>query len=87
MATFRTAQHENRSRGAQIIAGTLGLSAREAALAEALSRGVPLVEAGKALSLTAETTRNYSKRIYAKTGTKGQADLVQLVLKGLAPLA
>ena len=87
VATFRTAQHENRSRGAQIIAGTLGLSAREAALAEALSRGVPLVEAGKALSLTAETTRNYSKRIYAKTGTKGQADLVQLVLKGLAPLA
>ena len=87
VATFRTAQREEPARKVQVIASTLGLSAREAALAEAVSRGVPLVEAGKALSLTAETTRNYSKRIYAKTGTKGQADLVRLVLTGLAALA
>ncbi|MEO7247415.1 MAG: LuxR family transcriptional regulator [Novosphingobium sp.] len=87
VATFRTEQREDQTRGAQIIASTLGLSAREAALAEALSRGIPLIEAGQALSLTAETTRNYSKRIYAKTGTAGQADLVRLVLTGLAPLA
>ncbi len=87
VATFRTDQREDSARGALVIARTLGLSPREAALAEALSRGVPLIEAGKTLSLTAETTRNYSKRIYAKTGTKGQADLVRLVLTGLAPLA
>lgn len=87
VATFRANQRENPARGVQVIASTLGLSPREAALAEALSRGVPLIEAGKALSLTAETTRNYSKRIYAKTGTKGQADLVRLVLTGLAVLA
>lgn len=69
------------------IARLHGLSLREAALAEALSRGVPLIEAGAALHLTRETTRNYSKRIYAKTGASGQADLVRLILTGLSPFA
>ena len=36
-----------------------------------LARGEPLIEAGLALGLTAETTRNYSKRIYGKTGASG----------------
>ena len=72
---------------AAILVQQFGLSAREAALAEALSRGVSLIEAGRSLRLTPETTRNYSKRIYAKTGTSGQADLVRLVLTSLAPLA
>lgn len=70
-----------------VIAREFGLSAREAALADALSRGLSLIDAGKALNLTAETTRNYSKRIYAKTGASGQADLVRMVLTSLAPLA
>ncbi len=69
-----------------LIARQFGLSAREAALAYALSRGVALVEAGQSLGLTVETTRNYSKRIYAKTGASGQADLVRRILSSLAPL-
>ena len=73
--------------GATVIARTLGLSDREAALAEAISNGASIIEAGAALKLTAETARNYTKRIYAKTGAKGQADLVRIVLTGLAPLA
>lgn len=77
----------NAASAAPVLARELGLSAREAALADAMARGTPLVEAGKALQLTAETTRNYSKRIYAKTGASGQADLVRMVLTGLAPLA
>lgn len=64
-----------------------GLSANEAALAHALSLGEALAEAGARLHLTEATARNYSKRIYAKTGTRGQADLVRVVLTGLAPLA
>ena len=72
---------------ARVIAATLGLSAREAALAEAMSRGLSIVDAGRELRLTSETARNYSKRIYAKTGASGQADLVRMVLTGLAPLA
>ena len=87
IATFRHARREDPVSGARILAATLGISTREAQLAEALSRGVPLAEAGAALGLTRETARSYSKRIYAKTGTSGQADLVRLVLTGLAPLA
>lgn len=87
VAMTRTFRREPADSGAQVLVRLYGLSAREAALAEAISRGVPLIEAGAALRLTPETTRNYSKRIYAKTGTSGQADLVRLVLEGLAPLA
>lgn len=46
-----------------------------------------IVEAGARLRLTPETGRNYSKRIYAKIGAKGQADLVRRVLTGLSPFA
>ena len=63
------------------------MSIREAALAEAISHGRSIIEAGAELQLTKETARNYSKRIYAKTGASGQADLVRLLLTGLAPFA
>lgn len=87
IAMTRIVRREPAESGAQVLARQYGLSPREAALAEAISRGVPLIEAGEQLRLTPETTRNYSKRVYAKTGTSGQADLVRLVLEGLAPLA
>jgi DNA-binding CsgD family transcriptional regulator len=64
-----------------------GLSAREAALASALAAGESLPEAGARLGLTRETARNYSKRIFAKTGASGQPDLVRTILTGLAPFA
>ncbi len=69
----------------EVIASTHGLSAREAALACGLMQGETIVEAGTRLGLTPETARNYSKRIYAKTSTTGQADLVRLLMGGLAP--
>ena len=87
VASFRTGRREDAASAARVIARSMGLSDREAALAEAIGQGVPLVDAGRALQLTTETTRNYSKRIYAKTGAAGQADLVRMVLTGLAPLA
>lgn len=64
-----------------------GLSAREAALAAALAGGESLPAAGARLGLTRETARNYSKRIFAKTGTSGQPDLVRAILAGVAPFA
>lgn len=84
---LRTARREDSGAGAATLQCLHALSVREAALAHAISRGEPLVEAGLALGLTVETTRNYSKRIYGKTGATGQADLVRLILSGLAPLA
>jgi DNA-binding CsgD family transcriptional regulator len=83
----RQPRRENGNSAARVIAATLGLSLREAALAEAISQGQSIVEAGAGLQLTPETARNYSKRIYAKTGASGQADLVRLLLTGLAPFA
>jgi DNA-binding CsgD family transcriptional regulator len=83
----RQARRENPKSAAPVVAATLGLSTREAALAEAMSQGASIVEAGAALQLTAETARNYSKRIYAKTGASGQADLIRMMLTGLGPFA
>lgn len=87
VAILRRPVREDRAARARIIATELGLSLREAGLAEAMARGRTIIEAGADLQLTPETARNYSKRIYAKTGASGQADLVRLVLSGLAPLA
>lgn len=81
----RPADHD--ASAAALLAQRHGLSTREAALAVALARGQSLAEAGNALRLTRETARNYSKRIYAKTGVRGQADLVRMILSDLAPFA
>lgn len=86
-ALVRRDRREDKASAARIVAAAHRLSDREAALAVALSRGKSIIEAGDELQLTHETARNYSKRIYAKTGTSGQADLVRLLLTGLAPFA
>lgn len=83
----RRPQRDNARSASAVVAATLGLSTREAALAEAISHGHSIVEAGAELQLTQETARNYSKRIYAKTGASGQADLVRMMLTGLGPFA
>lgn len=87
IGTLRLAVREDERAGTRILRELHGLSDREAALAEKLSRGETIIEAGRALRLTDETARNYSKRIYAKTGTRGQGDLVREVLGGLTPFA
>jgi DNA-binding CsgD family transcriptional regulator len=69
------------------IAQLFGLLPSEARLALALSRGLTIAEAAEALGLTIETARNYSKKIYAKTGTRGQSDLVRLILTSVLALA
>ena len=39
------------------------------------------------LGFTIETARNYSKRIYGKTDTRGQADLVRIILASVIALS
>ncbi|PEQ11827.1 hypothetical protein B2G71_15415 [Novosphingobium sp. PC22D] len=63
------------------------LPRREAELAVALSDGLSLTEAGAALGLTIETTRNYSKKLYGKLDVRGQAELVRLVCESAAQFA
>lgn len=59
----------------------------EARLALALSRGMSIAEAAVELGLTVESARTYSKRIYAKTGARGQADLVRFVHRSVLAIA
>lgn len=64
-----------------------GLSRTEAGLALALSRGRRIAEAAEDLGITLETARHYSKQLYAKTGARGQADLVRLVMASVVMIA
>ena len=59
----------------------------EARLALALSRGMTIAEAAGELGLTVESARTYSKRIYAKTGARGQADLVRFIHRSVLAIA
>lgn len=84
------AWHEEASVGearAALLAARFGLTASEGRLALALAGGQGLSAAAAAHGLTIETARNYSKRIYAKTGARGQADLVRRILESIVWLA
>lgn len=87
IGTLRETRREDAEAAAAVLRLRHGLSQNEARLAHALSAGESIAEAGARLGLTPETARNYSKRIYAKTGTSGQADLVREILTGLPPFA
>ena len=63
------------------------LTRAEARLALALSRGMSLTEAAADLGLTVETARNYSKKIYAKLGARGQSDVVRFVMRSVIAIA
>lgn len=56
-----------------------GLLPSEARLAWAIGQGRSISEAADELGLTIETARNYSKKIYSKTGASGQAELVRII--------
>lgn len=72
---------------AGLLVDLFGLLPSEARLAKALASGKSLAEAADQMGLTIETVRNYSKKIFAKTGTGGQANLVRSILaNGLAEL-
>lgn len=62
------------------------LSRNEARLAMALSQGQTIGQTAAELGITLESARTYSKRVYAKTQTRGQADLVRLILQGVFAL-
>ncbi|HEX7819941.1 MAG TPA: helix-turn-helix transcriptional regulator [Sphingobium sp.] len=59
----------------------------EARLALALSRGMSIADAAGQIGITVESARTYSKRIYAKTGARGQADLVRFIHRSVLAIA
>ena len=72
---------------AELIAQALELTLAEARLARALGQGDNLREAAMRLNLTIETARYYSKQIFAKTGLRGQPDLIRRLWSGVLVLA
>lgn len=64
-----------------------GLLPSEARLAWAIAQGQSITQAAQELGLTIETARTYSKKVYAKTGARGQAELVRNILTGVLALA
>lgn len=69
------------------LAELFGLLPSEARFALALARGLSIAEAADSLGLTLETARNYSKKVYAKMGARGQADLIRFILTSVLALA
>ena len=64
-----------------------GLLPSEARLAWMLAQATSIAEAADALGLTVETARNYSKKIYAKTGARGHAELVRIILTSVLAIS
>lgn len=69
------------------IAELFELSPTEAALVAELVHGRTLAEAAANINITEQTARSYSKRIFSKTGTRRQAELVRLILTSVALVA
>lgn len=57
-----------------------GLLPSEARLAWLLGQAISIADSAKILGLTLDTARNYSKKIYAKTGASGHAELVRIIM-------
>jgi DNA-binding CsgD family transcriptional regulator len=68
----------------EVICRLFDLTPAEADLSIKLAEGTSLSEAAIELKISEHTARTYSKRIYSKTGTNRQAELVQLILGSVA---
>ena len=69
------------------LADLFGLTPSEARLAWAMAQGMSIAEAAGEVGLTIETARNYSKKIYAKAGARGQPELIRNILISVLALA
>ncbi|HOX43790.1 MAG TPA: helix-turn-helix transcriptional regulator [Myxococcota bacterium] len=63
-----------------------GLTRAESRLASLLVSGLSLEESAKRLGVTTNTARTHLKRVFAKTQTSRQGDLVSLLLSGVEAL-
>lgn len=65
---------------AEVVGRLYGLTGAESRLACVLATGRDLGDAARTLHITPESARTYLKRIFAKTNTRRQAELVRLIL-------
>lgn len=65
---------------AEALARLYNLTAAEARLAASFAETASLKDSAEALGITQGTARQYLKRIFQKTDTKSQAELMKLLL-------
>lgn len=65
---------------AELLMGLFGLTPAEARLAALLAEGKSLAESAADLRVSLNTVRTHLKRVLSKTDSRGQADLVRLIL-------
>lgn len=82
---FRGEQSSSADRCQQLI-DMFKLTQSEARFAWSIAQGVSIADAAEKHGLTIETARNYSKKIYAKTGARGQVDFMRRVLTSVVAL-
>jgi DNA-binding CsgD family transcriptional regulator len=76
-------KHENPS---QALARLYELSAAEVRLAELLMRGETVVKSAEQLGISHNTARTHLQRIYEKTNTTHQGQLIRLIVTGVTTL-
>ena len=70
----------------QCLPSLFGLTPAEARLASYLAHGLTLRESAARLGISEGTARCVSKRVFSKTGARGQPDLVRYVITSVAVL-
>jgi len=87
VAVIFVSDHDDHQEGTQeLIVNLYGLTMAEAELAVLLCEGKTLEGAAAHRGVTLNTARSQLKRVFAKTGTSRQTDLVRLVLTGVTNL-
>ena len=71
----------------KLLSDLFGLSPAEARLAGELVKGVSLQEASDTLNVSLNTVRTHVKSLFAKTGTRRQAELTRILVASPAQLA
>lgn len=82
---FRGDQSSSADRCQQLV-DVYNLTQSEARFAWSIAQGLSIADAAEKHQLTVETARNYSKKIYAKTGAKGQVDFMRRILTSVVAL-
>jgi DNA-binding CsgD family transcriptional regulator/PAS domain-containing protein len=79
---FVTDPEETPQTTPETLAGLYGLTAAESCLARRLMQGGSLVDSAEHLGVTHNTVRTHLQRIYDKTGTRHQGELIRLLITG-----
>jgi len=87
LALYVAGDHRSETERCEQLKSLFKLSSNEARLALALSRGRTIAQSAEDLGICEGSARTYSKRLYAKAGVHGKADLVRLIVGSVIALA